>query len=451
DSRQVAERLEHAALFLAKKHRADIQSAKVGMFNNLDAWSCLPQYREAVGGGQLFDHALAVATWYLAVLDGTGPVERDFSKIREIVEAHSGPLENPENLALLCFHLPEHESAVVQQSLHDGDISCGLTALSRQWQEAWVETHGRRFCLYKSRKDAGVERVKKSNTKVALKRSRDRAAQELLERAKERGGQAPSIFGGSVGDLRAAMQDMDDESAWSKALRDFDKNTKRKVAQSQKQKHLRSVGKQAYDKPAERPGRSIAPAPTTQSQVEQAREFRHTKFSRILNACDEALPVQRVASSSCFIQSCASLTAMALVKMLALGTPTCIIVDKHLEFTRKSLGLLELPVVALGATVVQKTDMTRGLGAKTYLPSSRTGQVRVISLTSRFDEKHKAVVQQLKHIARLPESKWTILEGASAPSRRPFSWSSKSVTLNDSSDLVRFVAAAVVIAQSTEG
>lgn len=94
------------------------------MFNNMDAWSCLPQYREAVGGGQLFDHALAVATWYLAVIDGTGPVERDFSKVREILEAHSGPLENPENLALLCFHLPEHESNIVQQSLHDAWRQC---------------------------------------------------------------------------------------------------------------------------------------------------------------------------------------------------------------------------------------------------------------------------------------------------------------------------------------
>ena len=333
-----------------------------------------------------------------------------------------------------------------------GDLSCGLTDLSRQWQKAWVETHGRRFCLYKTRKDVGVERVKKSNTKVALKRSRDKASQELLERAKERGGQVPSIFGGSsVGDLRAAMQDMEDDSAWSKALQNFDKNTRRKVAVNLRQKQLRSSGMQPYEKPSAKPGRAIAAPPTEQSQSDQARDFRHTKFSRILNACNEALPAQRVASSNCFIQSCASLTPMALVKMLQAGTPTCIIVDKHLDLTRKSYGLLELPVVALGATVVQKTDMTRGLGAKTYLPSSRTGQIRVLSLTSRFEEKHKAVVQQLKHIARLPDSKWTILEGAPVASRRPFSWSSKSVTINDSSDFLRFLAAAVVIESSAQG
>ena len=58
---------------------------------------------------------------------------------------------------------------------------------------------------------------------------------------------------------------------------------------------------------------------------------------------------------------------------------------------------------------------------------------------------------QLKHIARLPDSKWTILEGAPVASRRPFSWSSKSVTINDSSDLVRFLAAAVVIESSAQG
>ena len=114
---QVAERLEHAAIFLADKNRQAIEDQGAD-FSNLEAWAHLPEHTDQIGL-QASGHVVAVATWYLAVLDGTGAVERDFGSVKQILDAHSGPLENPESLALLAFHLPDDETAIAQASSHD--------------------------------------------------------------------------------------------------------------------------------------------------------------------------------------------------------------------------------------------------------------------------------------------------------------------------------------------
>ena len=104
--------IERAALYLVEKHAPEISRAGI-TFDNRQTWAELPTcIREAVGS----DRALPVVTWYLSVMDGTGAIERDFGKLKKLLDSHSGPLLSAEDLTMLNLHLPESESAIVQPS-----------------------------------------------------------------------------------------------------------------------------------------------------------------------------------------------------------------------------------------------------------------------------------------------------------------------------------------------
>ena len=324
--------------------------------------------------------------------------------------------------------------------------------MSREWQEQWLETHGRRFCLYKKRKDAGVQRTwQKPGTKVALQRGRKKATAELLTRAESQKGDAPSILGNTtVGELRRAMKDGWAEMEWNKKLKKFHDITKRKTAANVVEKQRRSERLQPYGEQKKAPGHAIAPRPGLQPAT-----FSCSRFARILNACPEALALPNAQ-----VQSCSSCSSMAILRMLASAGQSCVIVPKQLNFSSKQATdmdcKLALGVVGLGATVVTKDSLPRGAGSKSYIAASQQGPAKVVTLASRFIVKHPSYTQQLKYVSGLEKSKWTVLEESDADrrqaqSRKKFNWSSQSIRLEDFGDFMNFLSASILITHCETG
>ena len=150
--------------------------------------------------------------WYLSIADGSCDVERNLGRLTATLASHKGPLDpNGDHVsALLEIDLdgPKVESALamsVQSSIDtprpndspqaplppavDIALQCNspsyffkMSGFMRRCAELWVDQHGRRFCVYHTKR-VREKGPKPLGTDVAVARGQKRALDLLVDRA----------------------------------------------------------------------------------------------------------------------------------------------------------------------------------------------------------------------------------------------------------------------------
>jgi len=92
-------------------------------------------------------------SFYIAIADGTGCVERGLGRHAAFLESHVGGPDN--DMAEACLEIavegPGEEQQVFQKN---GEVLL-FTPVSRTWAQLWRVLHGRRFACYKENKNKG--------------------------------------------------------------------------------------------------------------------------------------------------------------------------------------------------------------------------------------------------------------------------------------------------------
>ena len=98
----------------------------------------------------MFDRLIS---FYIAIADGTGCVERGLGRHAAFLESHVGGPDN--DMAEACLEIavegPGEEQDVFQKS---GEVFL-FTSVSRSWAQFWRTLYGRRFACYKEMKSKG--------------------------------------------------------------------------------------------------------------------------------------------------------------------------------------------------------------------------------------------------------------------------------------------------------
>ena len=126
-------------------------------------------------------HFFVVLHFYLAFETSTGQVERTLGVVKAAADAHNGDTTATANVTWVSAELlldgPAKESElftkVVGAGVGDGDGSRAqagnhflLTPFSRLLCRLWLRRHGRRFHVYKVRKDRGLKRTQKKGSEA---------------------------------------------------------------------------------------------------------------------------------------------------------------------------------------------------------------------------------------------------------------------------------------------
>ena len=168
-----------------------------------------PQEQAAMASAPASSELQAVLRLYLSVADTTGNVERNLGDVALLCARHLGPLDpsgrTVSDLLEVYLDGPQREEDVAGKAAAGtaGDNNLRFTPFSRQCQQMWIHTHGRRFCLPVAprRAASGRPRSGTDNMVQAMQRA---ASAELLDLASASAPAAtPSIFGGSLEDYRA--------------------------------------------------------------------------------------------------------------------------------------------------------------------------------------------------------------------------------------------------------
>ena len=188
--------------------------------------------REGLAGAELRS-LRPLVTFYVAVTDGTGNVERMLGAHKSFLDAHVGGPDS--EMSEVCLEIaregPRTEADVCGKNGH----TLVLTDWSRRCAQIWRGLYGRRFACYKERKDKG-----KKNTGLRLRNSmkavgimQARASSALVEMAAvaaldaSQGDDQPTILGFNRKSLvrRARRQE---GAAPGKRLLDFRKTTEQR-------------------------------------------------------------------------------------------------------------------------------------------------------------------------------------------------------------------------------
>ena len=208
DARVGARELESAACVLLRDEEERLNSGTA--LDNRVVWSRVLEddFAQQHTTAGHYDVLPSMIRIYVATLDTTGPLERGLGKLAEILQAHSGPMDEngehasqiaeivmngPRSLQELATKpgLPSRVGSEEMQSFDVSELSpdqeCALrpTELTREFTRTWVALHGRRFRCYKvSTQPRGLGAVaKKMNTMAALARKTALGSKKLLAAA----------------------------------------------------------------------------------------------------------------------------------------------------------------------------------------------------------------------------------------------------------------------------
>ena len=200
DARVGASQLESAACVLLQAEKERIIGGQA--LDNRILWSRVleddfAQHHTTSGRYKVLPNMIRI---YTATLDTTGPLERGLGKLTEILQAHSGPMDEdgehasqlaeivlngPRSVEELATRSDESWSPGVSESLLNVESVLLPTDLSRDLARTWVSLHGRRFRCYKaSTKPRGIGAIaKKTGTMAALARKTAAGSRTLLAAA----------------------------------------------------------------------------------------------------------------------------------------------------------------------------------------------------------------------------------------------------------------------------
>jgi hypothetical protein len=157
--------------------------------DNREAWL------RALTGGLSPDVTTLVAV-YLGVNDGTGTIERHFSRLCRALEVHKGPMgDNMDWLLEILTEGPTNDEELASSP------GFQLSTFTRRCCQLWIAKWGRRFGCYQPRADRGTARPARAGTDRSVelnqKRTLDALAQPATQSAAARSSaQMYRVFGG---------------------------------------------------------------------------------------------------------------------------------------------------------------------------------------------------------------------------------------------------------------
>ena len=133
------------------------------------------------------DPFLSLLHFYFAFESATGKVERVLGCVKEAALAHQGASSVEASLVWLSAELnqdgPQEESALFKKHIADdqGPPVFLLNDFSRSLQQKWIHLNGRRFHVYKVRKDAGIKRGPRGGSEANLVSQQQKARNMLCK------------------------------------------------------------------------------------------------------------------------------------------------------------------------------------------------------------------------------------------------------------------------------
>ena len=345
-------------------------------------------------------------------------------------------------VVLFCLLLMEHFFHLSSHS-QEGDYGVGLTHRSKEWQELWLEEHGRRFCLYKARRDKGKKKGHRPGSSAAIQSRRKIACRAILRNIRP---DAKTILGTTVAELGISQDATSDELSWNKKLKDFQNLTDRKKTAAKHQQNQRARRCPAYEKPE--PARGNIFPKKRACATSQMLPLEHPA---LIDACKKK---PDLAGFKGKVHRLQDLSARGLAKILA--CETCIIVsEKALPMGGKVAGnhkydtatvKLLLGLVALGGAICQVSDLSRRDRMVQFRPALFACD-KNITVTANFQLKYSMLVDMLDFLCQMTGSKWTYdrqeSDQAIRPAERKFSWASATdVVLDGATHMVQFLGAA---------
>ncbi len=361
-------------------------------------------------------------SFYVAMMDGTGDVERLLGTHAAFLEAHQGSPND--ELAEVCLEIakegPTTEAAVCTQQ-EQGHLL--LTPFTRQCAVLWRALYGRRFACYKQRKDAGRGEtgLRLRGSVKAVKILQAKATDALLRLAvnDERGAadgarpaDRPTIMGVGRGELMRGVRRRPAPASGKKIL-DFRKTTANRQAMKKRVKVWAGFGAERV-KFRRKPGETVrymfagphgtnkwiqrcrplfSPATASQGCAPAASQGqRHTKGAK---------RGSQAASSSSASQPAAKALKVATP---AIKMPSHTALDTMTKPSESDL-VQWLGIIAEGKTVLAQNT------SRTYTPANTVPTK--VSFTEDFSKKHPALSKAFQSICARPGSKWQVVPAAS--------------------------------------
>ena len=192
---------------------------------------------------------------YISALDSTCGIERGLGALKEILEAHVGPMDEDGHTIAYLMDMrlggPRSESDLAIQPRGDvGELGCEAalepTDITRDFARLWVKMHGRRFGLYVTKKP-GPRRGPRVGTLAAVARSTAKGMNSLASKGlqKEDTSAQKTLLGLP---RRFFVQRQDRQGSanpvWKgKEMKKFNKTTTNTKVLNNVIKHCRSVAK----------------------------------------------------------------------------------------------------------------------------------------------------------------------------------------------------------------
>ncbi len=398
---------------------------------------------------------------YLSVWDGTGQVERDLGHLTHMLSSHEGPLDEDAYTLrdLMEVHLdgPRSEEELATRSAGAGCsvagdgallvvvavvvvvvvvVSCShveliviagalmLTDYTRECARLWLEKHGRRFCLYRPRRER-AQRRRKAGTDASVARLRGRALDSLLLRAEtapQAGSDATILATPRKTFVRDVQEKLHKSPAWTPALQRFHKLTLQKVQDKRELEARRRRSLENPHVPGPRlrgglfPEPAAAPAAARGADLGIVRRPLGNGIVGVVNATLKPLPATQPTGATYRVQDvqhCDDLwAAVSRADLVIVNDPTDVVdrvdaLELKVAFVVVATGRHVLAAASYAGFRPHLTAaVVRHAAAATRVPARLlcTGAVAV----------HGRLRRVVQKCASLPGSKWTVVTSAAA-------------------------------------
>ena len=194
-------------------HRRKVDTA----FDNRDAWAVVLDNGFCEGRPGHLAELKAICCFYLAFEASTGDCERALAIIKAGHEAHRSEAKDVVwETAEISMDGPSDEGSMFQKRVvtegNDKKVHLLVTPFSRRLQGHWLTRHGRRFHVYKRRKDLGQAKGHQKGSEAGL-RTKQGLTRTALSQKK---GKDKALLGKSNRHFRQDPQKrMDKSSVWN--------------------------------------------------------------------------------------------------------------------------------------------------------------------------------------------------------------------------------------------
>ena len=455
DAARVAGDLCKTATTLMEKHLPALRAAKLP--DNRLVWA------QAVDEGMCSAGVSDLARWYIALIDGTGAVERCLGQLVNVLQQHVGPLDKDGSTVAAAVEVSLEgpaceEELIVRDSSSlqiaggvspdggSGGLACRLeaerrtdstawsmTPFTQRCAELWVAHHGRRFRVYKSKRPG--QKGRPAGTDAALARGQAKALDALFEGAAIEKAANAHMHMTVLGIPRNRLLSQEGTGQRGKVLKRFVALTRTKVAKNQ----VRLRDKVA---PALRLGALFSGAPQA-PKVEAAGRG----VQGCLYLATGVLPDSRSQYRFYAWQEIRSSVAKLLndISIVVLDTPAKVSCQRSCPGLNQTEYMQVLiAIVARGMSVVDKgACLGRGSletspAAVRHKPSQLVVRAK-IEISSAFAVKHARTVALFTACSReaVPKGYWqvTVLTAAQR-------FSAEAVSIASSADLFSFLRGA---------